>query len=184
MANNEKEVWKAHPDIVGIEVSTLGRVRTLDRLISSEKYTRFQKGRVLKQNVSNNGYLRVRFRINGKHINKSVHRLVAETFISNPENFPQVNHKDCDRTNNNVKNLEFCTASYNQQYRNKFGVSNTETQGRPLLAIDLNTMEVSKFRSQCEASRELGVSQGNINSVIKGSRKRAGGYLFINDSGH
>lgn len=121
----QTEIWKAHPEIVGIEVSTMGRVRTLDRVTSTEKMTRFQKGRVLKQHDNGKGYLLVNIPINGKQSSKRVNRLVAETFLPNPDNLPQVNHKDCNRTNNDVSNLEWCDASYNQKYREKHGVSQT-----------------------------------------------------------
>jgi len=175
--NNEEEIWKSHPDIVGIEVSTLGRVRTLDRITSNGRGTYSVKGRVLKQWDNGNGYLHVNLRMNGKKVNKKVHRLVAETFIPNPDNLPQVNHLDCDRTNNNVENLEWCTASYNIKYREKFG----EAQGHPLFAINLTTLKVSRYPSQIEASRELRVGQGNINAVIEGRLKQIGGYWFTND---
>lgn len=184
MTNNEKEIWRAHPGISGIEVSTLGRVRTLDRVVASKgNGTRLVKGRILKQ-CDDRGYLQVYFRVNGKHIGKLVHRLVAETFIPNPENLPQVNHLDCNRTNNNVENLEFCTASYNNQYKEKFGISNTESLGHPLFAINLTTLEVSHFRSQREASRALGADSGSINNVIKGRYRYTKGYWFVNDDGH
>jgi len=172
----ETEIWKAHPDIVGIEVSTMGRVRTLDRVTSSEKRTRFQKGRILKQSYNGNGYLKVNIPINGKQASKRVNRLVAQTFIHNIDNLPQVNHRDCNRTNNHVENLEWCDNLYNVKYREKYG----KTQSKPLLAINLATLEVSQFQSQSEASQELGVNKGNINSVIKGNRKQAGGYYFVN----
>jgi len=181
MINNEEEVWKSHPDIVGIEVSTFGRVRTLDRVVSSEKYTRFMKGRVLKQSYDVKSYLKADIPIYGKFATKKVHRLVAQTFIPNPDSLPQVNHKDNDRTNNNVNNLEWCTASYNAKYREKFGISNTESLGLPLFAVNLDTLEVLHFRSQGEAGRILGVSQGNINMVIKGKRNYAGAFWFTND---
>jgi len=113
----ETEIWKKHPEIVGIEVSTLGRVRTLDRTVKSGEITQFVKGRVLKQYNRKDGYLQVNFRMNGKAISKKVHRLIAEAFIPNPDNLPEVNHKDCNRANNNVENLEFCTRSYNRRYR-------------------------------------------------------------------
>lgn len=180
MASNEEEIWKPHPEYAGIEVSTLGNVRTLDKLISSEKYTRFFKGRVLKQSNSSNGYLQVKILIDGKQITKRVHRLVAQTFIPNPDNLPQVNHRDCNRKNNNVENLEFCTASYNQKYREKHGVSSRQ----PVFAVNLSTLEVSHFRSQNEAGRALGVNVGNINSVIKGEIKQTHGYWFKKDNGN
>jgi len=176
----QTEIWKSHPDITGIEVSTLGRVRTLDRVTSTEKMTRFQKGRVLKQSDNGSGYLKVNIPINGKQASKRVNRLVAQTFIPNPDNLPQVNHRDCDRKNNNVENLEFCTASYNQKYREKHGVSQTEAAGHPLFAIKMATLEVLYFRSQQEAGRLLGFGQGNIGAVIRGKQKYTNGYWFVN----
>jgi len=180
----ETEIWKALPGGPGVEVSTLGRVRTLDRLASSEKYTRFTKGRVLKQHDNGKGYLMVNIPVDEKWINKSVHRLVAQTFIKNADNLPQVNHKDCDRMNNNVSNLEWCTASYNNQYREKYGISRAESVGHPVFAINLDTMEVSRFRSQGEAGRALGVDYSNITKVIKGKYKQANGYWFTEDDGN
>jgi len=178
--NNSVESWKSHPDIVGIEVSSFGRVRTLDKVTSSEKYTRFIKGHVLKQYDDGRGYLQVCIPFGGKWARKKVHRLVAQTFIANPNSLPMVNHKDCNRKNNNVDNLEFCDGSYNQQYRQEYGAS----QRQPVFAVNLKTLEVSSFQSQAEASRALGVSQGNINGVIKGSRKHTHSFWFVNDDGH
>lgn len=175
------EFWKKHPDIPGIEVSTLGRVRTLDKVVPTKSGNRFIKGRILKQHISkSNGYSYVGFRIDGKFVSKRVHRLVAQTFIPNPDNLPQVNHKNCNRSDNRVSNLEWCAASYNRQYQEKYGISSTESKGHRLFAIKLSTMEVSHFKSQSEASRVLGVNLGNINSVIKGNRKQVNGYWFTN----
>lgn len=180
----ETEIWKAHPECAGIEVSTLGGVRTLDRVTSSEDRTWFTKGRILKQHDNGKGYLMVNIPVDEKWINKSVHRLVAQTFIKNTDNLPQVNHKDCDRMNNNVSNLEWCTASYNNQYREKYGISRAESLGHPVFAINLDTMEVSRFRSQGEAGRALGVDYSNITKVIKGKYKQANGYWFTEDDGN
>jgi len=177
----QTEILKSHPEIVGVEVSSLGRVRTLDRVVSSEKMTRFQKGRVLKQHDNGKGYLLVNITINGEQASKRVNRLVAQTFISNPDNLPQVNHRDCDRANNAVSNLEWCTASYNQQYREKHGVSQTEAAGHPLFAIKMATLEVLHFRSQQEAGRALGFGQGGIGAVIRGKQEYTNGLWFVND---
>lgn len=174
------EVWRKHPDIEKIEVSSLGRVRTLDKEVLTKSGIRFVKGRILKQQENNCGYLQAQFYINGKQTKRLVHRLVAQTFIPNPYNLPQVNHKDNDRTNNNVSNLEWCSTSYNAKYREKYGLSTTESQGSPLFAINLSTMEVLYFRSQGEAGRVLGVNSHHVNNVIKGRRKTAGGYWFVN----
>lgn len=184
MANSEKEIWRALPGVAGVEISTFGRVRTLDRTVPRKNGTYHIKGRVLKQSNTSHGYLQVSIKIDGKWTTQRVNRLVAQAFIPNPDNLPQVNHLDCDRTNNNVKNLEFCTASYNAKYRDKFGISNTETIGQPMFAINLDTNEVSHFRSQGEASRILGVNRPDINKVIKGRANQTGGFWFVNDDGH
>lgn len=180
MNKREPEIWREHPEIVGIEVSTLGRVRILDRVVSSEKMTRFIEGRVLKQFDNVNGYLTVNIQTNGKWATKRVNRLVAQAFIPNPNCLPQVNHKDCNRKNNNVENLEWCDNSYNMQYREKFG----KALGSSVVAVNLSTLEVLYFRSQREASRILGISQGNIHSVLKGRYKQTGGYWFKEGDGN
>jgi len=97
------------------------------------------------------------------------------------DNLPEVNHKNCDRDDNRVENLEWCSRSYNRQYREKYGVSQAEAQGHPLFAVNLSTFEVSHFRSQGEAGQALGVDKGNINRVIKGRLKQTNGFWFVND---
>ena len=173
---NQVEIWKSHPEYTGIEVSTLGRVRSLDKMVWNGSGTWSMKGRVLKQSNDKDGYLQVRVLIDGKWTTKKVHRLTAQTFIPNPDNLPEVNHKNCVRDDNRVINLEFCTHLYNIKYREKYGIS----LEHPVFAINLTTLEVSRFRSRHEASRVLGVNRGNIYSVIKGKRKQTGGFWFVN----
>ena len=180
----ETEIWKAHPEYSGIEVSNLGRVRTLDKMVWNGWGTWLMKGRVLKQDECTNGYLQVCIKANGKFIKQRIHRLVAQTFIPNPDNLPQVNHKNCNRADNRVSNLEWCSNSYNQKYRNKFGVSQAEKTGYPLFAVNLDTNEVLHFRSKREALRELGVNRKIMSDVIKGKRKQASGFWSVNDDGH
>lgn len=179
MAKSETELWKALPGVPGVEVSTLGNVRTLDRVVSSEYRTRFTKGRILKQYEVSGGYLQVSIPIDGKWTMKLVHRLVAQTFINNPDSLSEINHKDNNPLNNNVSNLEWCTKDYNIAYREKHGTPAKDfVQKSPVYAVNLKTQETLWFESQMEAGRELGVSQGNIYSVIKGNRKQTGGFWF------
>jgi len=163
----ETEIWRSHPDIDRLEVSSFGRVRSV-------------KGCYYKISPISGGYLQICFYMNGKTVHKLVHRLVAQTFIPNPNNLPQINHKDNDITNNNVSNLEWCTASYNNRYREKFGISNTESQGHPVFAINLTTLEVSRFRSHGEAGRVLGFDRVNVINVIRGRRTQTCGYWLTN----
>lgn len=177
----KNEVWKTYPEFPFVEVSTFGGVRTLDRAVPSGLgLTRLVKGHMLKQQDNGHGYLFVGFNMNGKTVTRYVHRLVAQTFIPNPDNLAEINHKDNNPTNNCVINLEWCTHEYNMQYKEKYGKSAAEAVGYPVFAINLKTAEVLRFQSQSEASRVLGIHVGNINSVIKGRYKQAGGYWFTN----
>ena len=116
-----QEIWK---DVKGFEgfyqVSNLGRVRSLDRIVVSEnRSTQKIKGAIKKVKVGKNGYYMVMFYKDSKYKCAYVHRLVAQAFIPNPDNLPQVNHKDEIRTNNCVDNLEWCDSKYNNNYGTK-----------------------------------------------------------------
>ena len=112
------EEWRPVEGYEGLyEVSNTGRVRSLDRYVKGkgESY-RLRKGSILSLVKSNLGYLQVSLCCNGKYKTINVHRLVAQTFILNPDNLPEVNHKDEDKTNNSIENLEWCTAKYNMNF--------------------------------------------------------------------
>ena len=108
------EEWRSIPGYEGLyEVSSYGRVRSLDRYDSRNC---FRKGRIMKQNNDGRGYMSVQLCLDGKIKKYLVHRLVIQTFILNPDNLPEVNHKDENPGNNNVDNLEWCNHSYNINY--------------------------------------------------------------------
>lgn len=117
-----EEIWR---DIEGYEglyqVSNLGRVRSLDRIVQQlNRWGKYQSrsypGCVLNPGVTHDNYQSVSLTRQGKSASYSVHRLVAQAFIPNPDNLPQVNHKDENLSNNCVDNLEWCTAKYNSNY--------------------------------------------------------------------
>ena len=112
------EEWRPIEGYEGLyEVSNTGQVRSLDRyVVNSLGNRRFYKGKVLIQLKGKDDYLVINLYCNGKYHQMKIHRLVAQAFIPNPENLPQVNHKDEDKTNNNVTNLEWCDAKYNNNY--------------------------------------------------------------------
>lgn len=120
-----EEIWKPVKGFEGYyEVSNLGRVRRLDRYDYGCGYPRLYKGGVLKSLCGSGGYYHIMLCKDGTRITKNVHRLVAETFIPNPNNYSQVNHKDEDKSNNTIDNLEWCDAKYNTNYGTKNKRSN------------------------------------------------------------
>lgn len=108
----------------GYEVSSCGKIRSLDRYItrSDTGALVLYKGKILKQQADKRGYLRVRLSLNNLKIGIIMHRLIAQTFIPNPDNLPQVNHKDGNKKHNNVSNLEWCTNQENQLHAIKTGL--------------------------------------------------------------
>lgn len=113
-----EEIWRPIVGYEGLyEVSSYGRVRSLDRYVKCdyERY-RLHKGKVLSPAKDRYGYLSVVLSCNGKHKTITVHRIVAQAFIPNPDNLPEINHRDEDKINNRVDNLEWCTAKYNMNY--------------------------------------------------------------------
>ena len=164
----KKEYWKP---VVGYEghyqVSNFGRVKSI----------KFGKEIMLKQHINiKGGYYYVCLLKNGKHKNYYVHRLVAQAFIPNPNNLPQVNHKDENKTNNNVDNLEWCTNEYNHNY----GTINeriSQSQSKPVLQYDLNGNFIKEWKSVNECGRN-GFNQGDICKCCNGKRKTAKGFIW------
>jgi len=159
------EEWKDIKDYENYEVSDQGRVRNK------------KTGRILKPWKCTSGYLEVYLASNGKHEVKLIHRLVAQSFLSNPNNYPQVNHRDEDKTNNTVDNLEWCTSQYNANYgsRNK---KVSESRSIPILQLDLKGNFISEYESGVEAERITGIYRQNISRCCSGKYKSAGGYLW------
>ena len=113
----ENEIWKPIEGFDGCyEVSNLGRVKSIDRIIKINTVFTVRKGRMLKLVTSKIGYVYCTLVYKGKVNTYLVHRLVAQAFISNPDNLREVNHKDEDKTNNRVDNLEWCDHIYNANY--------------------------------------------------------------------
>ena len=120
---NDKELWLPIEGYEGLyEVSDRGRVRSLGRIVEFKKFGKsvksLKKGKVLDP-VKRDEYLGVCLSKDGVRISHLIHRLVARVFIPNPNNYPQINHKDEDKFNNCANNLEWCTAKYNDNYGNR-----------------------------------------------------------------
>ena len=174
MFKEEREIWK---DIEGYEglyqVSNLGRVRSLERIDASGHH---RKGIMLAGRTVRGGYLNVRLYRYGSEKNKLVHRIGAETFIPNPDNLPQVNHKDEDKTNNQVENLEWCTALYNNTYGTRVERV-TKAREKPIYAIT-GLGNRYYFSGVSKASRLLGLKEGRTSDCLRGKCKTHHGYTF------
>ena len=113
------EEWKSIPGYEGLyEISSYGRVKSLEISYVRKNGVMDHKPEIiLKPKNNGKGYSVVCLYKNKKHKYCLIHRLVAQTFIPNPDNLPMINHKDEDKTNNSVDNLEWCTAKYNSNYK-------------------------------------------------------------------
>lgn len=184
--NGEKtidgEIWKF---IEGHEneylISNFGRVLSIPR-----KRT---KGGLLKPQIGKWGYEHVCIRENGKYKLHKIHRLVAKAFLPNPQGFSQVNHKNGNKVDNRVENLEWCSPSFNSKEAYRIGLSHnskkqrekarqicSETKNVPVIAFKNGSSKI--FKSISEASRELKIPVSCISRVINGKRKCSHGYLF------
>ena len=164
------------------EVSSLGRVRSLCFLGYRRKAPK-----ILKPCKDRGGYLMVNLCKNGKLITKKVHRLVAEAFLPNPLNLPQINHRNELKDDNRLENLEWCTAKYNANFgtRNERVAKamkgkhvNRPDQSKRVLQFDLEGNLVRTWPSLMEVSRQTGWSCGGISMACLGEHKTAYHYIW------
>lgn len=159
------EVWKPIEGYEGCEVSNLGNVRN-------------KNGKLFKQFLNSKGYYRVSL---GTQRLQLVHRLVAKAFVDNPNDYPIVNHKDEDKTNNCADNLEWCTYKYNSNYGDAPTKSSQKSR-RPVVQV-LPSGELVFWESLRAVERELGYSHNNISNVCKGYYKKAYGCRWYFNKG-
>ena len=133
----------------------------------------YKSKKFLKPMLDKNGYHKVILYKNGKGKNFLIHRLVAKAFIPNPNNLPEVNHKDEDKSNNCVENLEWMSKIDNINYGTGIERS-AKKRSKSVYCEELNRT----FKSQVEAAEELGLNRCNIVNCCKGRYKTTGGYHF------
>ena len=159
------EEWRPVVGYEGLyEVSNTGKVINI------------KTGHILKQHKDKDGYWVLSLK-RDKYKNYFAHRLVAQAFIPNPNNLPQINHKDEDSTNNNVDNLEWCTCKYNINYNNLIE-RRSKKKCRKIDVFDINNNFIETVSSGIEASKKYKVSRGSISSCCNGNIKYVKNYIF------
>lgn len=179
----QNEIWKDIPYYEGkYQVSNMGNVRNLD-------FHRTGRVQILKPG-KNKGYLRVQLWKDGKCRTAEVHRLVAQVFLENPNNLPQVNHINEIKTDNRLENLEWCDCKYNINYGSHNqrvaetlkGVYQSEESKRKIsIPVAQCTREgelIAVFYGAKEAERQTGIYSSNIIKCCKGKLKSAGNYKW------
>lgn len=170
------------------EVDRFGRVFSLDRVVTvvdgNRTYEKPLSGKQMKQSMHDKGYKTVSLTKDGKTKMMFVHRIVAEAFLPNPDNLPMVNHKDEDKTNNFLENLEWCTAAYNRTYGKAVERQAKKLRGREsekrvaVVCCTLDGKYEEWFPSIAEAAKIVKGSTSAISKVCKGERKMAYGYKW------
>lgn len=163
-----EEIWK---DIEGFEglyqVSNWGRVYSLGGRTMGRMNNRYKnKPRIIKSYMRN-GYEHVLLKKEGKQFHYKIHRLVAIAFIPNPNNYPFVNHKDENKLNNNVENLEWCTAKYNLNYGTHNDRMKMTKSRKPIAQFSLDGHLMAIYLSSREIERLLGIAHGSIDNCCK-----------------
>lgn len=171
----KSEVWR---DISGYEtlyqISNYGRVKSLGNSLARHE-------KILKQQLQRDGYTRVWLYKKGlKKKRFPVHRLVAKAFIPNPLEKEQVNHQNGDKQDNRLGNLNWMTHKENIAHAYETGL--VKRNNNPVIATHLDSGEQRQFKSQTEASRELGVYMKNISNALKGKITHVGRWAFERSS--
>lgn len=166
------EEWRDIDGFTDYQASSFGNIRSKDREVSQKghvgSYTRKMKGKVIKPSILNSGYAVVWIRVNGKTKAVTVHRLVAKAFLG--ESFLDVNHKDGNRLNNRIENLEYMTRSKNIEHSYR-QLGHKSVQRKRVVCVE--TGEV--FDSIKKASEAKGINRVSIGHVLAGRTKTAGG---------
>lgn len=173
-----QETWKSVPGFEGrYEVSNTGKARTVGRFIKAPRgRERWLPDAELNTHITTRGYVQTMFKVGQKNFHQLVHRLVAIAFIPNPDALPQVNHKDGDKTNNHVSNLEWCDSKENCAHARRERLYEP-ARGQNAGGAKLTNEQVVSIRARLELgethesiARDYPVSRTVITRIASGAR--------------
>lgn len=156
-----EEIWKDIPEYDGYQASNTGFVKSLN-------YKNTGKEKILKVWINNRGYHLITLCKNGKPKNELLHRIIAKTFIKNPNNYTEINHIDENKSNNHVNNLEWCNRQYNCEY----------SLSKCVLQLTKDNKLLAVYHSIKEAERQTGFNHTNISACCRGKLKTLGGCIW------
>lgn len=159
------------------EVSNLGRIKSVERIVKRNNNIYNWKEKILTPQIEKNGYIRFVLSKNGKMYRILAHRAVAETFIENYSNKPQVNHKDGNKLNNRVENLEWVSAQENTLHSLKNNLRKPQ-KVKKIAQFDKNMQFIKLWNSAKDIELELKVRTSHIYSCCNNKLKQAKGYIW------
>lgn len=185
--NIDIEIWKPVIGFEGIyEVSSHGRVRSLDRIVECKNgVLKTKKGLILSLKLEKSGYLAVNLKYGGNGVMKRVHCLVAQSFIPNPENKEMVNHKNGIKSINYPYNLEWNSGIENNHHARRTGlIKNTasgskNTKSKAVVQLDLSGNYIAEFGGIREAARNTTANNTMIMFCCKGKYSQSGGFKWM-----
>lgn len=174
------EIWKDIKDYETLyQISNKGKIKSLQRYVVSKSGSKqLIKEKIRKTTTTTAGYEYIVLSKNGNHKTVLVHRLVAETFLDNPNNLECVNHKDENKHNNCVDNLEWCDYTYNNTYKNIHLRRNLDNITRKVIQYDLDMNEIKRWNSIKEAANYFKAASSNIIKCCIGERNHTVGFKW------
>ena len=182
-----QEIWKPIKNYENLyEISNTGKIKSL-------LYKHRKTPKIMKPTINSSGYFKVELYKNGKSKIFYIHRLVAESFIKNQNNYPCINHIDCDKTNNNVSNLEWVTYEQNTKHalknglftpaplKGKYGKENPNS--KPLLQYDKGGNFIKLWHCRADVARFYNCHESSVNNCVSGRKKTCKGYIWKSYNG-
>lgn len=159
-----EEIWKDLTEFEGLyQVSNTGFIKSMPRQGS--------RGGIMKGYIDKKGYIVITLRKDGHQWSKKLHRLIAQEFLPNPKNLSEINHKDENKLNNHIDNLEWCTTQYNNNYGTRTERASKHC-GKPIICVETG----ERYQGAKWAGQVLNLDPSGITKACKNPNRTVGGY--------